>query len=83
MEEELANGLLERDGARDSMAILGGLQREWKVAPPSISKAAIPEEAMARAMWPCERTCLRRRLLRWVLPQPPGLYTMKKFEGIA
>jgi hypothetical protein len=27
--------------------------------------------------------CLRRRLLRWVLPHPPGLYTMKKLAGIA
>lgn len=42
---------------RESSAIgIGSLQRECAVAPPSISSAAMPEEASARATLPRART---------------------------
>ncbi len=34
----------------------GGLHLEWKVAPPSMSNAAMPEAAMASAMAPWDLT---------------------------
>ena len=53
-EEEIANWLAEGNGAGDDLPVDVGLLRrlapEWNVEPPSINKAAIPEEAMARAM---------------------------------
>jgi len=55
MQEEFADWLAEENGAGDDLPVDGGLFRRLapgveRRAPPSINKAAIPEEAMARAM---------------------------------
>lgn len=49
----------------------GILKVEWAVLPPSRRRAAIPEEATARAILPWLRTRASRVLNRKVLPEPP------------
>ena len=57
-----------------SCILTGILKREWAVLPPSISRAAMPEEATASATFSSARTVARSRLYTKVLPVPPGPY---------
>ena len=57
--------------------LIGILNLEWAVRPPSNSIAAIPDEATARAMSPDDLTLARSIFSTNVFPVPPGP-SMKK-----
>src|SRR6185437_5639574 len=60
-----------------SSGFIGILSRECAVRPPSRSKAAIPEDATAKAISPCFRTHARITEYKKVFPEPPGPSTKK------
>jgi hypothetical protein len=50
--------------------LTGILNLEWVVFPPSNNNAAIPDDAIARAIWPSRRTIASKRLYKMVFPVP-------------
>ncbi|KAM0026776.1 hypothetical protein Hdeb2414_s0020g00562031 [Helianthus debilis subsp. tardiflorus] len=61
-------------------SLVGILNLECVVLPPGMLFAAAPEEAVASAMWPRDRTSASNALYRNVFPVPPGP-SMKKTPG--
>jgi hypothetical protein len=63
-----------------SFNLIGILNRECAVLPPSIKSAAIPEEATGNAISPHNLTFASIVLYKNVLPVPPGPSTKKHSE---
>ena len=57
------------------VTLSGILKVECSIRPPVSSVAAIPLDAVARAMCPCDRTVDKMRFMRKVLPVPLGTST--------
>ena len=55
-----------------SVSFIGILNLECAVRPPGIIDAAIPDVAVAIAIWPMERTFASNALYKYVFPVPPG-----------
>ena len=65
-----------------SLTLIGIFNIECAVLPSSNSRAAIPEDAKASAIWPCERIYANKVLYTNVLPDPPQPWTKNNFDLI-